>query len=134
MERNKAEAELLKRRAEEKLAENERIETEMKKVLAQETVAEPSGLPPSSKFVAAYKNGHALSKLALEHGATDKPPSASVGPPISSVPLSKRAMAEREVVYAAVAIVRSWIRRKKARYHNQERELMNAVERLTWEP
>ena len=127
IERNKAEAETLKKKADEKLAENERISAEMEKVLASRSQP-PTSVVPSERMVAAYRNGHAMSKLGLEHGPTEMPPAPSVAP------LSTKSMAEREVVYAAVAIVRSWQRRHKKSFHNQERELMNAVERLTWEP
>lgn len=40
---------------------------------------------------------------------------------------------EKEVLFSALAIVRSWKRRHKKNYNNQETELMKAVERLTWE-
>lgn len=88
------------------LLENERIEAEMNKILS-----EPP--PPVSKLVEAFEQGKTV------------PP--SVGN------LNTRMVAEKEVIYAALAIVRSWQRRHKKTYRNQERELVNAVERLTWE-
>jgi hypothetical protein len=60
------------------------------------------------------------------------PPPASKATTLQP-PDSTRLSAEKEVIYAALAIVRSWQRRHKKNYHSQERELMNAVERLTWE-
>lgn len=140
IEQNRREAETLRLKAEEKLAENERIVTEMNKVLHESkshTALPPPTSAPPSRFVAAYRNGHALAQLATEHGETEPataPQEPTVPKSVAPDSLSKRAMAEKEVIYAATAIVRSWQRRKKAKYRNQEKELMNAVERLTWEP
>ncbi len=117
LERNRTEAERL-------LTENARIETEMKKIL-------DAAPPPSSRLVEAFqeampvgipqhKNGLAMSRMAEENAAT-------------LPPVSERLASERDVVYAAVAIVRSWRRRHKKTYHNQERELASAVDKLKWE-
>ncbi len=114
LEKNRKEAEELKAQAEAKLAENVRIEAEMQKILSEPPT-------PPSRLVAAYKDGETLRQMALETAQTDLPP------------LSQRMLAEREVLYAALAIVRSWKRRHKKTYAAQEKELSNAVERLTWE-
>ena len=116
LERNKAEAQKLKEQADAKLAENERIEAEMNKILKE---------PPPSRLVQAFQNGHTMERMTLENQQTVPP---STGPSYST-----RMVAEKEVIYAALAIVRSWQRRHKKKYHAQEKELMNAVERLTWE-
>lgn len=118
IESNKAAAKRLNAEAAARLAENERIEGEMHKILSEP----PPNSPPASRLVAAYRNGHAMAKMAAENAMTEAPP-----------PLSTRMVAEREVLYAALAIVRSWQRRHKKTFKAQERELMNAVERLTWE-
>ncbi len=120
LERNKAEAERL-------LAENARIETEMKKILGE--VQAPSSriveafqeaLPGLQPVIPQHKNGEAMGRMAAENAVT-------------LPPVSERLASERDVVYAAVAIVRSWRRRHKKTYHNQERELASAVDKLKWE-
>ncbi len=113
LEQNRAEAERL-------LAENARIETEMTKILGDVQ-------PPPSKLVEAFeeaiphhKNGKTMERMITENSTT-------------LPPVSERLASERDVVYAAVAIVRSWERRHKKKYHNQERELAAAVAKLKWE-
>ncbi len=114
LERNSAEADRL-------LGENARIRTEMEKILGEVQAA------PVSKLVSAFeeaiphhKNGETMKRM-IEENATTLPP------------VSERLASERDVVYAAVAIVRSWRRRHKKTYHNQERELAAAVDKLKWE-
>ncbi len=114
LKQNKAEAERLQAAAIAKLAENARIEAEMQKVLSE---------PPASRLVEAYKNGATMGRMAEENAQTVPP-----------APVSQRMLAEREVLYAALAITRSWKRRHKKNWHQQERELMAAVEKLSWEP
>ncbi len=108
LKHNRDEAESLTRAAQAKLDENARIQTEMHKILS-----EPPP-PPVSRLMEAFSEGVRASV-----------PPASVDP--------TRMVAEKEVLYAALAIVRSWQRRHKKNWHAQEKELMNAVERLTWE-
>lgn len=86
------------------LQENTRIEAEMTRILS-----EPP--PPMSRLVEAFVKGHS------------EPPA----------PESTKLSAEKEVLFAALAIVRSWSRRHKKNWKTQERELAKAVERLTWE-
>ncbi len=119
LERNKAEAERLTSEARKLLAENSRIDAEMHKILS-----EPP--PTTTRLVEAFKNGTALALMELENARTTPPK-------IEAAPDSTRLTAEREVLYAALAIVRSWQRRHKKTFHAQERELMKAVEKLTWE-
>ena len=118
IEHNKAAAKRLNEEAAARLAENDRIEREMHAILVEPP---KSSTPPASRFVEAYKNGKTMGRMAAEVAVTEPPP------------VSTRMAAEREVVYAALAIVRSWQRRHKKTFKQQERELMNAVERLTWE-
>lgn len=113
LKRNSEEAERKQAEAAQLLAENAGIEAAMHRVLSEPPSA------PASRLVAAYKNGEALKKMELENAVTQ-------------APTSTRMLAEREVLYAALAIVRSWKRRHKKNWHAQEKELMNAVERLTW--
>lgn len=115
LEHNRAAAKRLASEAAAMLDQNAVIEAEMQKVL--------SSAPPVSRLVQAYKNGDALKRLGLENDATVSP----------DAPISTRMSAEREVIYAALAIVRSWQRRHKKTFHAQERELMKAVLGLTWE-
>lgn len=117
IESNKEAARRLNEQAAARLAENARIEVEMQKILSEP----PPKSGPPSRLVEAFKNGKTMERMTVENAATVPPP------------LSTRMVAEREVLYAALAIVRSWQRRHKKSFHQQERELMNAVERLTWE-
>lgn len=114
LKRNSEEAERLRAEADARLAENAGIEAAMHRVLSEPPSA------PQSRLVAAFKNGEALKRLELEHAATE-------------APTSTKMVAEKEVLYAALAIVRSWKRRHKKNWQAQEKELMNAVERLTWD-
>ena len=114
IQRNREEAERKKAEIAQLLAENAGIEAAMQRVLSEPPSA------PASRLVAAYKNGEALKMMEMEHGTTVKPDST-------------RMLVEREVLYAALAIVRSWKRRHKKNWQAQEKELMNAVERLTWD-
>ncbi len=115
LQRNVEEATRKQAEAAQLLAENAGIEAAMHRVLSEPPSA------PASRLVAAYKNGEALKKMEMENAAT-----------VAPGPTSTRMLAEREVLYAALAIVRSWKRRHKKNWHAQEKELMNAVERLTW--
>lgn len=101
--KNKTQADAMQRAALDKLEENERIKAEMHKILS-----EP---PPVSTLVAAFRD--------------------ATMPPTDG-PVSVKLAAEKEVIYAALAIVRSWRRRNKKNWQAQEKELMSAVERLTW--
>ncbi len=92
------------------LAEVEGIKAEMHKILS-----EPPSAPPQSRLVEAFTQGVATTMLP------------------GGEAVSTRMVAEKEVIYAALAIVRSWKRRHKKNWHAQEKELMNAVERLTWD-
>jgi hypothetical protein len=116
LERNKAQAERLQQEAKDKLEENRRIEAEMQRILHH---------PPPSDVVGrlAHRNGDSMRLMAAENALTEPPPAST----------SPRMIAEREVLYAAMAITRSWKRRHKKNWKTQERELLNAVERLTGE-
>jgi hypothetical protein len=105
MHRNKEEAERL-------LGENERIKEEMHNILKS---VPP---PPVSRTMEAFSDG-VRATLVPEN--------------LRSEPASVKLVAEKEVLYAALAIVRSWKRRKKKNWQSQEKELAAAVERLTWE-
>jgi hypothetical protein len=120
LKQNADEAKRLKAAADEKLAENARIEAEMHRILSEPS----SQQAPGSRIVEAYKNGAAMGLLELENRNTQQP---------SSAPSSVKMVAEKEVLYAALAIVRSWKRRRKKNWQTQEKELMNAVEKLTWD-
>ena len=109
LKQNREEAEELRKAANAKLAENDRIQQEMHNILKS---VPP---PPASRLVDAFTEG-----------ARTVPSSPN---PDSVVRLG----AEKEVLYAALAIVRSWKRRHKKNYQAQERELVTAVERLTWD-
>lgn len=115
LERNKTEAERL-------LAENERIETEMRKILDAQSPSAPASrlVEAFQEAIPQHKNGETMKRMTEENAMT-------------LPPVSERLATERDVVYAAVAIVRSWKRRHKKTYHNQERELAAAVDRLKWE-
>ncbi len=115
LQRNVEEAARKRAEADQLLAENAGIEAAMHRVLSEPPSA------PASRLVAAFKNGEAMKKMELENAMTATP-----GPSSSAM------LAEKEVLYAALAIVRSWKRRRKKNWQSQEKELMNAVERLTW--
>lgn len=112
LQQNKEEAQRLQKAAEAKLAENAAIQAEMSAILKS---VPP---PPVSRLMTAFQDG-----VRASH------------PPVpgESAPDSVRLVAEKEVLYAALAIVRSWKRRRKKNWQAQEKELMNAVERLTWD-
>ena len=96
------------------LQENERIEAEMHKILTTSSFPPP----PVSRLMEAFSEGvRATTPVPVD----------------SQSPASEKLVAEKEVVFAAVAIVRSWTRRHKKNWKIQEKELMNAVRRLTWE-
>ncbi len=123
LERNRSEAQRL-------LRENDRIERAMQEILQQPPM-------PSSRVVEAFKNGMAMGKMTLENAATVPPGSSASIPPSSQrdtvgVPDSTRMLPEKEVCYAALAIVRSWQRRHKKNYKLQEKALIDAVSRLVW--
>lgn len=110
LKQNRDEAENLTRAAQSKLDENARIQAEMHKILS-----EPPP-PPVSRLMEAFSEGVRATTTTMPSGVD-----------------STRMVAEKEVLYAALAMVRSWQRRHKKHFHNQEKELMNAVERLTWD-
>ncbi len=62
---------------------------------------------------------------------SEPPPSRHTSTPPSA---GTKMSAEKEVIYAALAICRSWQRRHKKNFHTQEKDLLSAVEKLTWEP
>jgi hypothetical protein len=92
------------------LGENARLKEEMHKILS-----EPP--PPPSRLVDVLE------------GRSTRPTQPPVAPEqvLAMTP-------EKEVIYAALAIVRSWTRRHKKNWKSQETELMKAVSRLTWKP
>ena len=110
IKQNREEAENLQRAAQAKLDENERIKAEMHNILKS---VPP---PPVSRLMEAFSEGVRASL----------PPADQEAPSVKMV-------AEKEVLYAALAIVRSWKRRHKKNWQTQERELVAAVERLTWD-
>ncbi len=117
LKNNEVEAAKLQAAASAKLAENARIEAEMQKILSEP----PPSAATSTRLVEAYKNGATMSRLETEN-ATTMPPQSS----------NTRMAAERAVLYAALAIVRSWTRRHKKNFHSQEKELMDAVNAMVW--
>jgi hypothetical protein len=108
LKQNQEDAHRLNLEAQAKLLENEAIRMEMHKILKSEP-------PPVSRFVEAYETG--------------KPGSNPPPAPDSGTKLEP----EKDVLYAALAIVRSWKRRHKKNWRAQERELADAVERLVWD-
>lgn len=111
LQQNKEEAKRLQDAAAAKLAENAAIQAEMSAILKS---VPP---PPVSRLMTAFQDGVRASHPPASEQSVD----------------STRMLAEKEVLYAALAIVRSWKRRRKKNWQAQEKELMNAVERLTWD-
>ncbi len=123
LKNNEVEAAKLQAAAKAKLDENARIEAEMQKILSEPP---PSSKAPPSRLVEAYRNGATMSRLEAENATTL--PAGPIGPQSSNTRLN----AEREVLFAALAIVRSWKRRHKKNFHAQEKELMDAVNAMVW--
>lgn len=97
---------------------NDRIYQEMAAIL--KSTPPP---PPSDRLVEAFQSGTR---------ATQKSERYTV-PVANEEPVSTRLAAKEEVLYAALAIVRSWKRRHKKNWQSQERELEAAVQKLTWD-
>lgn len=112
VEQHRKDADALIEAANAKATAADRIEAEMARVLS-----EP---PPTSRLVEAFSG---MNTVPPPHHATPPPPFS----------VSTKMSAEKEVVYAALAIVRSWQRRHKKKYNTQETVLMKAIEGLTWE-
>lgn len=88
------------------------------------TCGESTPPPPTSdRLVEAFQSGTR---------ATQKSERYTV-PVANEEPVSTRMAAKEEVLYAALAIVRSWHRRHKKNWQSQERELEAAVQKLTWD-
>ena len=96
---------------------NDRIYQEMAVILK-------STPPPSSdRLVEAFQSGTRATQKSERYTVPVSP----------EEPLSTRLAAKEEVLYAALAIVRSWHRRHKKNWQSQERELEAAVKKLTWD-
>ncbi len=100
-----------------------------KEAQAQKILDEVNGIKSQMRTILSEPPPPPVSRLmeAFSEGVR------STLPPGTSEPVLMRIAAEREVIFAAMAIVRSWERRHKKNWHSQEKELMNAVKRLTWD-
>lgn len=123
LENNALEAVRFRERADALLDENGRIETELARILSEP----PRSSVTPSRLVAAFAN--ATTELPA-------PPKAARMDTVRSAEDARThgvTHPERVVVFAAVAMVRSWRARHKKNWQIQERQLAAAVDNLEWE-